>query len=411
MSHAEVFGFECPTCGETLGAKLPEKNMVIACSACGLEFAVKRPVKVREQHQRRHPQRHPSSSLPSASASPSATSDAPKKVKGALTEAVLEQARQGRVHSIDSRHTTLDPAVARRVVPELLSAGCSLRTLDMSFVQLDGTWAATFGKAAVSSTALHTLRLIRCGLQGPLPELRLPALQVLDMNDNQLTGGLEPLQSCAALQELFLNANQLAGGLEPLRGCTALQQLDLCDNQLTGELKPLKACTALQHLSLNNNLLTGELKPLRRCTALQLLSLHGNKLTGGLEPLHYCKALQRLSLSDNQLTGKLEPLKACTALQELALSRNQQLLGGLEPLQSCTALEAVELSDNQFTGGLGSLRGCTALKLLDFKYNRMAPTDEDKAHFENLCYEFLSSSFLQYSSEEGEGEGGSEEAI
>ena len=55
MSHAEVFGFECPTCGETLGAKLPEKNMVIACSACGLEFAVKRPVKVREQHQRRHP--------------------------------------------------------------------------------------------------------------------------------------------------------------------------------------------------------------------------------------------------------------------------------------------------------------------------------------------------------------------
>ena len=334
---------------------------------------------------------------------------------GELTEAVMEQARQGRVHSVGAgqhRYTmTPAPAVSRRVGPELLGAGCSLVDLDLDHVVLNGTWASTFGEAAVCNAALLSLSLYRCGLQGPLPELRLPALQVLDMNDNQLTGGLEPLQSCAALQELFLNANQLAGGLEPLRGCTALQQLDLCDNQLTGELKPLKACTALQHLSLNNNLLTGELKPLRRCTALQLLSLHGNKLTGGLEPLHYCTALQRLSLSDNQLTGKLEPLKACTALQELALSRNQQLLGGLEPLQSCTALEAVELSDNQFTGGLGSLRGCTALKLLDFKYNRMAPTDEDKAHFENLCYEFLSSSFLQYSSEEGEGEGGSEEAI
>ena len=408
---AEVFGFECPTCGETLGAKLPAKNMVIACSACGLEFAVKRPARVRE---RRHPQPVGRDTLDVAgptSASPSDTSDAPKKVKGALTEAVLEQARQGRVHSIDSRHATLDPAVARRVVPELLGAGCSLRTLDMSFVQLDGTWAATFGKAKVCSTALHTLRLIRCGLQGPLPKLVLPALQVLDMSDNHLIGGLEPLQGCTALQELFVCANQLAGGLEPLRGCTALQQLDGSDNQLTGELKPLKACTALQHLSLNNNLLTGDLKPLRRCTALQLLLLHNNKLIGGLEPLQNCTALQRLNCSDNQLMGELDPLKACQALQELDLSRNQHLRGGLEPLQSCTALEALELSDNQLTGGLTSLRGCTALKLLDFKYNRMAPTDEDKAHFEHLCYEFLSSCFLQYSSEEGEGEDGSEEAI
>ena len=408
---AEVFGFECPTCGETLGAKLPAKNMVIACSACGLEFAVKRPARVRE---RRHPQPVGRDTLDVAgptSASPSDTSDAPKKVKGALTEAVLEQARQGRVHSIISRHATLDPAVARRVVPELLGAGCSLRTLDMSFVQLDGTWAATFGKAKVCSTALHTLRLIRCGLQGPLPKLVLPALQVLDMSDNHLIGGLEPLQGCMALQELFVSANQLAGGLEPLRGCTALQQLDGSNNQLTGELKPLKACTALQHLSLNNNLLTGDLKPLRRCTALQLLLLHNNKLIGGLEPLQNCTALQRLNCSDNQLIGELDPLKACQALQELDLSRNQHLRGGLEPLQSCTALEALELSDNQLTGGLTSLRGCTALKLLDFKYNRMAPTDEDKAHFEHLCYEFLSSCFLQYSSEEGEGEDGSEEAI
>ena len=337
---------------------------------------------------------------------------------GELTEAVVEQARQGRVHSIGAVNTmtlapriTLAPVVARRVVPELLGAGCSLLKLDMWSVRLDNTWALAFGEAAVCSPVLRTLRIFGCALRGPLPELRLPALQVLDMNDNQLTGGLEPLQSCAALQELFLNANQLAGGLEPLRGCTALQQLDGSDNQLTGELKPLKACTALQHLSLHNNLLTGDLKPLRRCTALQLLLLHNNKLIGGLEPLQNCTALQRLNCSDNQLIGELDPLKACQALQELDLSRNQHLRGGLEPLQSCTALEALELSDNQLTGGLTSLRGCTALKLLDFKYNRMAPTDEDKAHFEHLCYEFLSSCFLQYSSEEGEGEDGSEEAI
>ena len=40
-----IFGFECPTCGESLGAELPATKMVITCSACGLDFAVKRPAK------------------------------------------------------------------------------------------------------------------------------------------------------------------------------------------------------------------------------------------------------------------------------------------------------------------------------------------------------------------------------
>ena len=66
--------------------------------------------------------------------------------KGELTAAVVEQARQGRVHSIDSpagqprlpassidaRTTSLAPEVARRVVPELLGAGCSLLELELS---------------------------------------------------------------------------------------------------------------------------------------------------------------------------------------------------------------------------------------------------------------------------------------
>ena len=52
-------------------------------------------------------------------------------------------------------------------------------------------------------------------------------LQNLYLQDNLLTGGLEPLRGCTALQWLFLHTNQLMGGLEPLRGCTALQNLFL----------------------------------------------------------------------------------------------------------------------------------------------------------------------------------------
>ena len=57
---------------------------------------------------------------------------------GVLTEAVVELARQGCVHSISLFHwpyetedLSLPPAVAKRVVPELLGAGCSLRLLNL----------------------------------------------------------------------------------------------------------------------------------------------------------------------------------------------------------------------------------------------------------------------------------------
>ena len=61
-----------------------------------------------------------------------------------------------------------------------------------------------FGEAAVCSTALLELQLDNCGLSGPLPELNLPALQILWLSRNQMSGGLEPLMRCTALQEIDL---------------------------------------------------------------------------------------------------------------------------------------------------------------------------------------------------------------
>ena len=136
---------------------------------------------------------------------------------GKLTKAVMGQARQGRVRSINSQYTTLARAVARRVVPGLLGAGCLLCELHVDGAELDSTWVATFGEAAVCSTALRALCLFHCSLRGPLPELRLPALRTLHLSSNLLIGGLEPLQACTALRELYIFRNRLTGGLAPLR--------------------------------------------------------------------------------------------------------------------------------------------------------------------------------------------------
>ena len=355
---------------------------------------------------------------------------------GTPTAAVVEQARLGRVRSIDagrkptSPADALAPAVERRVVPELLGAGCSLLELDLSFVNLRGRWSTIFGEAAVCSEALRELHLGYTRLRGPLPELKLPSLQVLCLNNCQLTGGLEPLQSCTALRTLWLTHNQLTGGLAPLTGCTQLQGLDLGDNQLTGGLQPLQGCPALQMLHMSDNhlsggpfipqtdltpqplipqptycqvtpypphktqplmprapeqpLLSGGLEPLKGCVALRNLGLHCNQLTGGLAPLQGCRALQKLFLDGNQLTGSLRPLQGCTRLQTLWLFDNL-LSGGLEPLQGCTALQTLHLFNNRLTGGIGPLKGCVALQDLFLANNQLSATGEDAAHFTSQC--------------------------
>ena len=210
--------------------------------------------------------------------------------EGDLTASVEEQARQGRVRSINASLRKLYPAVAERVVPDLLGEGCSLLELDLSGAGLKGSWSAVFGEAALCSAVLRALYLNLCKLSGPLPELRLPALQVLDLSNNQWTGGLEPLQGCTALQRLLASSNELTGTLEPLRGCTGLTELNLAANRLSGSLEPLSRCTGLRQLIMPNNRamrrgLTGGLEPLRGCTALVSLFLPGNTLTGSLEPL------------------------------------------------------------------------------------------------------------------------------
>ena len=329
-----------------------------------------------------------------------------------VSEELVEQARQGRVRTIEGplwppmRSPT--PAVARRVVPELLGAGGSLLELKLDCMKLNGSWAAIFGEAAVCSPVLRKLRLQDCGLQGPLPELRLPALRELRLSKNQFTGSLEPLQECTALRVLALSDNQLTGdleplrgctglhaiwlsnnhhlggGLEPLRGCTRLSALHCCETSLTGGLEPLRGCTGLEHLSLNNNHLTGDLDALQGCTVLEILYLQCNSLTGGLDPLRGCTLLQVLWLFENHLTGGLEPLQRCTVLWELLLYNNR-FSGGLEPLRGCTSLGELDVRNNGLTGGLEPLRGCTELQGLSLKNNQLVPSDEDKAHFLKQC--------------------------
>lgn len=58
---------------------------------------------------------------------------------------------------------------------------------------------------------------------------------------------------------LYLENNQLTGTLDPLKGLTKLKAVDLSNNQVTGTVESLKGLRALKAVDLSNNQLTGDL--------------------------------------------------------------------------------------------------------------------------------------------------------
>ena len=136
----------------------------------------------------------------------------------------------------------------------------------------------------------------------------LTSLEELDLNDNQLTGGIPAeLGDLTYLRWLALAGNQLTGGVPAeLGSLTNLELLDLSYNQLTGEIPAeLGTLSNLTDLNLSRNQLSGEIPlELGSLANLEWLDLSGNQLSGRYRsnwaPL---SNLRVLYISGNQLTG------------------------------------------------------------------------------------------------------------
>lgn len=75
------------------------------------------------------------------------------------------------------------------------------------------------------------------GLTGSIPDVMgmFPKLQVVILNDNQLTGAIPDFSKCYWLEKVCLHGNQLTGAIPDFSKCKQLEQVELQNNQLTGE--------------------------------------------------------------------------------------------------------------------------------------------------------------------------------
>ncbi|XP_037429746.1 leucine-rich repeat receptor-like serine/threonine-protein kinase BAM3 [Triticum dicoccoides] len=264
-------------------------------------------------------------------------------------------------------------------LPPALAALTDLRHLNLSNNQFNGTLQRLDLSAM---PALQVLDLYDNDLAGPLPDAsKLPAraLVHLDLGGNFFSATIpRSFGSLEAVQFLSVAGNSLTGAIPPeLGNLTALRQLFLgYFNQFDGGIPAeLGRLSSLVHLDLASCGLQGAIPPsLGALTRLDTLYLQTNQLNGTIPPeLGNLTALRFLDVSNNALTGEVPPQLA--ALRELRLVNMfiNRFRGGVpEFLGDLEHLQVLKLWQNNFTGSIPAALGRAApLQEVDLSTNRL----------------------------------------
>lgn len=236
-----------------------------------------------------------------------------------------------------------------------------LQTLDLPDNELHGSVPMPPPGGAAVRRRLRRMTLSRNAFSGRIPLGELPALEELFLDGNRFSG---PIPSSPpllrSLQRLEIQMNNLSGGLPELGSMPGLLYLDASDNLLSGELPPSLPPSLVQ-LSLRNNLLRGPLAGdlVEALPNLQVLDLSNNRISGELPAALFAHpALEQLTLSHNQFTALQSPSQwwwraAAMSSQLVAVDLGHNLLTGMLPLGLVTAmprLTALVLEDNRLSG-------------------------------------------------------------
>eukprot|EP01117_Protostelium_nocturnum_P001837 TRINITY_DN1230_c0_g1_i3.p1 TRINITY_DN1230_c0_g1~~TRINITY_DN1230_c0_g1_i3.p1 ORF type:complete len:936 (+),score=218.52 TRINITY_DN1230_c0_g1_i3:3257-6064(+) len=240
---------------------------------------------------------------------------------------------------------------------DFISGYIDLQSFDLSFNQFQGTLPSLEKFEKLGRILLNSNLFT-----GPIPSISPPyfnPLSVLDLSDNQLSGGLPYGQLPPQLRVFNVSFNQLTGYIPPqFSGFLILEVMDLSNNQLYGSLpSSLSRVTSLVDLKLDNNQFSGEIpSSFGSLTSLKLLSLSNNSLNSkDLSTFFRLINLETLDLSNNQIFAPIpEAIINVTRLQILDISNNL-LYGSLpEAFFSLRNLVSVNLKNNNLSGNLSS---------------------------------------------------------
>ncbi|MBA0668482.1 hypothetical protein Goklo_001389 [Gossypium klotzschianum] len=209
---------------------------------------------------------------------------------------------------------------------------------------------------------------------------RTSKVEVLDLSNNKISGGISKLEAegWEGLNMLNLSNNFLTS-LEQIPG-KYLQILDLHSNLLQGPILstwfnlPPPNPPYLSLLLISENKLTGNIPSLIcNWTSLVVLDLSKNNMSGTIPEClgNYSYGLQFINLQVNNFHGKIPDSFTNNMLKNLLLNDNQ-LEGSLpRSLANCTSLEVLNLGNNNLTDTFPHwLASLPSLQVLILRSNR-----------------------------------------
>ena len=253
-----------------------------------------------------------------------------------------------------------------------LAADCQtlLDAMDDLIGDGDGTlnWSADLeiadwqGVAQRGTGRVGGVQLAAMDLAGEIPASfnDLVGLQVLNLRDNDLTGGIPDLSALDNLTILNLKGNMLSGEIPAtLADMDMLDYLWLYENDLSGEIPAeLGSVATLRQIRLHRNNLTGEIpSELGNIERLRYLVLAYNNLSGEIPAsLGNSINMKQLYLNNNMLTGmipmELGNMVAADGGTTTRLYLNNNMLTGDVPseLGNLVSLTHLRLSNNMLEG-------------------------------------------------------------
>ncbi|KAL3908391.1 MAG: hypothetical protein SGILL_008500 [Bacillariaceae sp.] len=252
---------------------------------------------------------------------------------------------------------------------------------------------------------LTDLEFQYCSLAGPIPDWlgNLRQLTNLSLGNNAFTGTLgQNFFKLSNLNLLGMDDNDLSGPIAPFAALSNLESLYLEDNEFSGELAGslFSSWTKMIELDLSFNKLDGPLPSnMWSIDTLQVIDIHGNDFVGPIPDItapH--ENLYFLALHDNRLDWRIpDTINNLVNLAHLDVSKNnleipfpatmselsnlRYLFTGQNAfedhrlpafLRSMTDLRELSMKDNNLTGEISTFLGLlTRLQVLDLDQNKL----------------------------------------